>query len=212
MQAPGSDSSFQQCVDAVIAVRLANPRFNLPTDRATVEGQVDYYNASRYSMIANAGSYIVQDGGPAPNFQLPRPQSRLAAAGAVVGKFRTGAKLLTDWLGTGGQPVSVEAASARAAVCVDCPRNSLTELTRLVSMPVAMTIKKMLETRQELKLATPHDEKLGVCEVCLCSNRLKPFVPLEFIQAHTKPEVLAEFPAACWIVNEISKKELTAST
>ena len=82
-QAPGSDSSFEMCVAALIAHRQANPRFNLPTDVATVSAQVDYYNAARLKSVANAQSYIIDEVPrhhqhfPSP----PRPPSRLADVG-----------------------------------------------------------------------------------------------------------------------------------
>lgn len=204
-QAPGSDSSFEMCVAALIAHRQANPRFNLPTDVATVSAQVDYYNAARLKSVANAQSYIIEDAAPPPNFPSPpRPPSRLADVGRAVGKLRAGAKVLTDWLGEGGQPVATEVMMVRAQTCIECPKNSRGDLTRWFTLPVAATIKKMLEARQDLNLSTPFDDKLGVCEVCLCSNKLKVWVPGEFIRSHTSPEVLAELPAACWVKQEIN--------
>ena len=210
-QAPGSDSSFDMCKAALIAHRQANPRFNLPTDDATVAAELDFYNATRLKSVANAQSYYIEDSSPPiMSFHSAPPPSRLAAVGAAVGKLRAGAKVLSDWLGEGGQPVEPGLALKRAETCVNCPKNSMSTLSRWWSIPVAAAVKKMLEARQDLNLSTPLDDKLGVCETCLCSNRLKIFVPLEFIKTHTAPEVLADFPSACWIPTEI--KELTEAS
>lgn len=205
VQAPGSDSSFEMCKAAIIAHRQANPRFNLPTDDASVAAELDFYNATRLKSVANAQSYYIEDSSP-PLMSFPSapPPSRLAAAGAVAGKLKAGAKVLADWLGEGGQPVAMELAVHRASVCIACPKNSPGGLSRWFTIPVAATIKKMLEARQDLNLATPDDEKLGVCEVCLCSNKLKVWVGSEFLKKHTSSEVMAEFPDSCWV-----KKELT---
>ena len=203
-QAPGSDSSFEMCVAAVIAHRQANPRFNLAKDVGTVSAEVDFFNAMRLKSVANAGSYIIEDGGAPPvSFTSPRPPSRLAAVGAAAGKLRAGAKILADWLGEGGQPVATELALKRAETCVNCPKNSIGSASRWWSIPIAAAVKKMLEARQDLNLSTPFDDRLGVCEVCLCSNRLKIHVGAEFLKAHTSAEVLAELPGNCWVPAEI---------
>jgi hypothetical protein len=105
---------------------------------------------------------------------------------------------LIDWLPTG---VTVEAplSTKRGETCAACPKNSDKAFASFFTQPVSDRLRKMLEARKDLKLETPSDDKLGVCEVCLCPMKLKVHVPLQDIVTKTKPATLAEFPPNCWI-------------
>jgi hypothetical protein len=122
----------------------------------------------------------------------------------------SGTAVVIDWLMSGGAPVTQELANKRAAVCangdhwVDSTGTLQTKCRNNVegawyTTAPAELIKKTLEARQDLKLATPDDAALKSCDVCKCLMRLKVWTPLEFILNKTKPEIMAEFPVHCWI-------------
>ena len=65
-----------------------------------------------------------------------------------------------------------------------------------------------MEWLQGKKLATPHDDAILCCEVCLCPLHLKVHTPVKFLKAHTSPEVLAELRDKgrdCWVVKELTQ-------
>ena len=97
-----------------------------------------------------------------------------------------------DWLSSGGPPVEQALADKRAAICATCPKNA--EGSWYTVAPATL-IKETLEARKDLKLETPSDSQLKSCAVCKCLMRLKVWVPLQYITAHTKPEIMAEFPS-----------------
>ena len=101
-----------------------------------------------------------------------------------------------DWLSSGGPPVEQALADKRAAICATCPKN--VEGSWYTVAPATL-IKETLEARKDLKLETPSDSQLKSCAVCKCLMRLKVWVPLQYITANTKPEIMAEFPQWCWI-------------
>lgn len=87
-------------------------------------------------------------------------------------------------------------ADKRASICAACPKN--VEGSWYTVAP-AQLIKSTLEGRKDLKLQTPSDAALKSCDVCKCLMRLKVWTPLEHILKGTKPEIMGEFPAHCWI-------------
>ncbi len=205
--APGG-SDFDGVVAAIIAHRKANPRFEKEwaTDQIDVENELDQYTCAR---LNNNEHYC--DGGPPASFLkglLPRRQSisqrfaRAHVAGGVE-KIAGGTGLLLDWLGSGGKPVAKELAEARASVCVTCPKNQEGGLSRFFTVPASEMIRKQLAIKNDMKLETSHDAKLGVCGVCYCPLKLKVHTPIEYIKAHSKPEWVAEFPDFCWIKKEL---------
>jgi hypothetical protein len=62
-----------------------------------------------------------------------------------------------------------------------------------------------IERMQERKLSTPVDDKLNVCDVCLCPLKLKVHTPLKYIKANMSEPVLADLQKVekCWIVSEL---------
>jgi hypothetical protein len=113
-----------------------------------------------------------------------------------------GARILTDWLGSGGTPVPHAQAQKRADTCLKCPHN-------VSGVPfiegIASAIREQVELKNHLKLRVDGEKKLGTCEVCDCCLRLKVHVPLHVIAPD--PEELNDFPWECWLVKESQKSE-----
>jgi hypothetical protein len=189
-------STFDQTVNLIIKHRLANPgavsKHNLATDPVLVGNELENYTRLRLGMQPMGA-------GSPPKTIPPRslPQG-VREAVAASSRMVEGVALLIDWL-PGGQTVAPELSAKRAAVCAECPKNSEKEFGSWFTKPVSERLRRMVEARADLKLATPHDEKLGVCGVCLCPMKLKVHVPMDYILGHTKPQTLAELPPHCWI-------------
>ena len=131
--------TYDQWIDAIIKHRLANPRFKLSTDPATVGGELQLQTALGLRSNKAARSYFAtEQKGPIPKSAAPpSPMSGSigAAAGAVASKVRkihAGAKTIYDWLGEGGIPVAQVEADRRAVICETCTSVSRNTLNRRV--------------------------------------------------------------------------------
>ena len=194
--------SFAGLVSQVIEHRKANPRFNLSTDLAQVEHEVDEQNAARMKAMPGGSEYITGDTSP-PVFTFP-PRQRRAVAGvaASVKRAVAGAGLLLDWLGEGAEPVAVALAHHRAAVCVDCPFNQEPTAGEAALGAVAEGFRLLIDAKNEMDLSTPRDALLKTCERCSCKLTLKIWAPHHHVMAHITPEIYASLPPHCWIVQE----------
>lgn len=197
-QAPTPTSStFNQTVMLIIKHRLGNPalvaKHKLATDVVSVGNELENFTRLRLGVpnpvpkssplrkLANTGGAAV------------------AAAGSVAAGIKraaAGTAVVLDWLESGGAPVPQELADKRASICVQCSRNVPGSW---YTVAPAEIIRATLSKRSDVKLETPHDEQLKSCDVCKCLNRLKVWCPMEHIVSRTKPEIMAEFPAHCWI-------------
>lgn len=207
-------STFDQTVQLIIKHLMSNGaivvRHKLATDPVTVGNQLETYTRQRLGIPG-----IPQLPKTIPPRSLPQAAAEAVAA---VAKTAEGVGLLIDWLGgdtTGNiEVVAPDLAHRRAQVCCSkdprcqgqgrpgedkCIENNQSPFTDWFTVPVAERLRKMVEARQQLKLTTPVDDKLGTCAVCRCPMKLKVHVPLHYIYTHTKPETLAAFPAHCWI-------------
>lgn len=202
--------SFTVVVNALIAHRKANPglvkKHNWSTDFNTVANEVDAFNDARCRAHGWL-NYVSQVQNP---FPLPMPvrspsSSRLASAAASVKRVAAGISTLLDWVGSGGRPVDKELAYSRAKTCENCPKNGKGDWTRYFTVPASNQIKLQLEIKNDLKLETPSDEELGVCEPCLCPLPLKVWCPLDHVlkkmDEQTKSKLNKENPV-CWILSE----------
>lgn len=195
--------SFPDLVAEVIKHRRANPRFNLATDRATVEHEVEQQNVARLLSMKNGRQFLLDDGAAPPPVFPDRPQ-RLAALGAVtegVKRYVVGAATMKSWFGAGMQPVAKEQAEHRAAICVACPQNVPKTASEILGEGMLKTIQAM----NSLKLETSQGDKLKACGVCLCWNPLKVFVPLKHIVDNEDPAILASMPQNCWVPQEMAR-------
>jgi len=108
---------------------------------------------------------------------------------------------LIEWLGEGGTPVDAERAHLRADICARCPQHRGTKLwEQLTTHPAAVKIKEWLEHKHELKLETPRDSELGVCNACRCACELKVWTPIKHILSHAPPAEAHH--ESCWIRKE----------
>lgn len=199
--------SFNYVVEQVIILRLANPflceRHGWRTDVPGVEADVDAYNTAR--CIAGGWlNFVVLDdvNPPAPTYVMPEKKKGLwgSAVGGSVKRVTAGVAVLVEWLGSGAKPVEQSLADNRAATCAGCPKNDGGDFTKYFTQPVADTIRTQLEMRGDMQLRTGHDDKLTVCSACDCPLKLKVWVPLEHILAHTPEDTKTKLDPRCWIL------------
>jgi hypothetical protein len=198
------EGSFNHVVEQVMMLRQANPflaeRHGWRTDRAGVEHEVEQYNVAR--MIAGGWlDFIVQDDTTPAAPLYVMPEKKKASAAGRVKNITAGVGVLLDWLGSGGKSVEQPLADSRAAICANCPRNDGGDWTAYFTKPIADKIRTQLEIRGDLQLRTPHDEKLTVCSACDCPLKLKVFVPLDHILAHTSEDTKTKLDPRCWILH-----------
>lgn len=219
--------SFALLVREVVKLRRANPglskQYALSTDVDAVSAEVEEFVAARCKAAGYDG--FITDGGPnAPFPQAPQQWQHLQSGGNAAGAgqpskppswFRslgqvgTGLRTLADWLGSEGKPVANELSSSRAGTCSNidgtgkmCPKNLSGDLTSFFTKPASELIRRQLSERNDLKLTTPYDDKLGVCDACGCPLKLKVHCPVEFILAHIPKGGEADLDPRCWILKE----------
>lgn len=205
---PRQGSSFQGIVDALIAHRLANPaltqRHKWKTDRSGVAAEVDAFN-SEVCRMYGWHQYIEEGDPPEINAEArlsAQTPGRSGRSAALV----AGAELIVEWLGEGGRVVSQEQANGRAHICASCKFNvGGTNLLDWFTTRASAAIQKEFERRNEMKLKTPDDDKLGICDVCYCPLKLKVHTPPEIIFKHLPEEQLKALPPECWIKIEKEK-------
>ena len=205
-------ASFDTIVNSVDSVIKGNPtlamKFNWPQSREDVARWVDLYNA----LVCQQNGwtdYITGDGlnSPPPKYTAPSPEdeSRMAAAAGRVKKIWSGVKTLNEWIDSGQPAVPPETAARRARICADCPENGKGDFTTWFTAPAAAAIARQVEKLSQRKLTTPYDDRINVCNVCLCPLKLKVHTPVHFLAAHINPEVrwdLEKVPG-CWIIHEL---------
>lgn len=198
---------FNDVVQQIIDHRKANPRFNLQTDRAQVEQELENYTIARLrSQYGDRAKewMTMAPGDTPPSFTPPRLRRQQdGAVAAGVGKVKrvsAGIGLMLDWLGSGLKPVDQETANSRAHICLNCRFNQPTSLVQRVTLgTVADGIHKLMEEKSEMKLATPDDAKLRTCSLCDCVLALKVWTPMDHVRAHTDEKLKSELPDHCWV-------------
>lgn len=199
---PPPNASFDVIVNSLIAHRNANPflrdKHGWATDYPTVANEVDAFNA-RICESHGWTKYITSGGGgPAPkSWPLPQPQPFQGVRNVVAG-----AKTLIEWRGAGGQAVPAEQSGRRAEICSVCEQNGSTDLLSFFTQNVAEAIKLEIELKNQMKLQTPYDEKLGVCKACDCPMKLKVHTPIDHIKHHMPEAQRAKLDPKCWILAE----------
>jgi hypothetical protein len=211
-KALGLHPSFDTLVNAVLSARKANSgqsaQHKLSLDRATVEMEVEMYNVK--VCLANGWlDYLTDSGGgqsvPLAQSRSPEDQKLLDVAAKSARRLWSGVKITSDWKDSGEPPVSKELAESRAATCVACPLNGQGDLTKWFTIPASAAIKRQLEWLSGQKLVTSVDDKLNICEACLCPLKLKSWTPFKFIKAHLAPDVIDELRKGrdCWQLKEL---------
>ena len=199
--------SFREAVDWYLGIATANPALHLPTDPAKIANFIDQQNALRVMTIPGAEIYLQKGGqeqSPSKKVPLGNLPSRVAAAATDIRTAAAGTAVVLDWLLSGGKPVDADLASARAAICAECPKNVPGSW---FTVAPAETIRATLSARSDLKLETPYDAKLQSCDACKCLNRLKVWCPVEHIVKHTKADVWDRLDPLCWMLNERKRLE-----
>lgn len=209
---PQRFASFATIVVGLISHRRRHPdlvaqkNWNLNPD--SVAEEVDEFNAN---LCARMGwtDYIMTNEGASPS---PKPQALLAqerkdiaAAASRAKKIWSGVKTLNYWIDSGTPPVDSDRSESRASACAKCPKNGKGDFTSWFTKPASDMIVKQLDRLKGMKLSTSFDDKLNICEVCLCPLKLKVHTPMNFIQTHTSPEMMIELSRVpgCWITQEL---------
>lgn len=211
---PSRFASFSTIVQSLISHRKSNPSLiaqkKWSVDPTQVADEVDAYNAL---LCARHGwSTYITDGSesasapPKPQALLQQEKSALAAAADKAKKIWSGIRTLNDWIDTGTPPVPKEQANGRALICSTCPKNGRGDFTSWFTKPAADVITKQIQKLAALKLSTPSDDKINICEVCLCPLKLKVHTPIQHIKEYLSEEVLADLKKmpTCWIPKEIA--------
>jgi hypothetical protein len=200
---PHTISDFNAVVQAIRSHRMANPALKLNTSLPAIEAELEAVTVARLQAMPGADIYLQDVGGASPtaSFQ-PAPQQTLAKLAHVVGAVQTAKDVLFDWEESGQPPVAQGLANKRAETCVACSQNGRGGLSRYFTVPAAALIQSRLEKLHAMKMETPNDGQLGVCDACLCVNRLKVWTPIEFIKQHTTPEIMAKLDKNCWVRSE----------
>ena len=123
-----------------------------------------------------------------------------AVAADVLNRLKQdvrGARTLAAWVGEGGSPVNRALAEQRARICMGCPANQ--PMRRQLEASIATAIREQEEIRSQIDLRLPREESLHHCKACGCYLKLKVWVPMRHILAHSSP---SEFPSNCWIQRE----------
>lgn len=208
--APTTQWDFNALCTALQAHRRANPQFKLQTNLTLIQSEVDTANAMRVAAMPNTESYVYNDNSPIPKAEAPSTLDKLQSVAGAVKKVSAGADVLLAWERSGDKPVDQAVADDRAITCGRCPRNGKGDLTRWFTMPAAALIRKHIERLHDLKLSTPFDQHLGVCEACSCPLKLKVHTPIKFVLGALNSEILAELQPEnprCWILEEKERYE-----
>jgi hypothetical protein len=203
--------SFNVLCGQVLAVIRANPKMayekKWPNDLEGVMRWVDSYNAA---VCEKNGwnEYIVRTGDYSPGKFPPPEDVRPPAAAALA----VGARTLVEWFGDGAHPVDHGLAESRASVCSSCEFNRAGDLSNWFSRAVSDIIRNRLGLFRGLNLNTPHDEKIGVCDLCACPLKLKVHVPMTHIENQMPVDVWEQLPGRCWMKKErgVAKDTMSA--
>jgi len=200
---PPDFASFATVVQMLIAHRVANPAIlkGKATDYETVADEVDQYTALRLEAMGHT-AYVTKGGGPqaSPKSLSPLRRVQRLAAGAVA---------ISDFFKAREDAVAPDLSAARGAVCAECPKNEPGGLESFFTVPASTAIRAALARLKSMNLATPHDEKLNVCAVCLCPMKLKVHFPIAIIRKRLAADVVAELREVpdCWIPKELDLRE-----
>lgn len=192
--------TLSQASTLLVQHRLSNlaitTKFNLLTNLDLVKEEIKTYTRKRLGVVEPTAL---------PKSQSRRPLPQVVAEGVAGVKLAAaGGALLLEWEESGQPPVREDIAEHRASVCASCPRNGQGDYTRWFTVPISEMVRKRIQRLHAMKLATKFDERLGVCEACLCPLKLKVHTPLDIIHRHLRPEAKAKLWEQCWITAESS--------
>lgn len=198
--------TWEKLVDAVIKHRTANPRFNLPIDRPTVDFHVELFNVEKLRSMPGTGHFLLavaeSPPGAAPVFSVPprRADGVVAKLKRHIANTTAGISLYIEWFGN--EPVKIPIAEARAAVCLKCPKHVDGNLAEKFSEAAAKELKTVLGMLNDMEFKTSVDEKLKICSACNCPMKAKVWSPIDLILKHIRPEAKKVLWEKCWITAE----------
>ena len=197
-------TGLEATVKELQAHRKANPRFGWPTDTASVEQYVLQYTETRLRSTPGGESYLAGPAeSPPASFNFPRRQPHqrpgVQSAAAAPAKPMAGVGTIISWLGDGLRPVDQATADNRASICARCENNVRMEGFEKAIGTVGDILHSIMEAKNHMKLATPHDSLLHQCSACLCVLQTKVWAPAEHIKKGMTPEVEAKLTVQCWI-------------
>lgn len=206
-QDPPSQWDIRRLVTSLQKHRTANKgRFPwFKTDYQSILNEVEQVNVERIAKKPGAGIYL-SDSSPPKTSALSSLPQKLESAVAGLKRVNAGRKMLLEWERESFPLVPQETANLRAIVCAECPKNGKGDFTAYFTVPASNRIKQQIEVLKERKIDTPLDEKLGVCEICLCPLKLKVHAPMEYVERYMSDEIRAELAAVttdkgkCWVV------------
>lgn len=207
--------TLESAAKLVLQQHLVNPRFNLPTEFATVKSMVEEYQCRRLkydpawccpeseSLKKNSNQILSLD-------QFPQAQPSAASAAAVataplaerISKLAAGSQILRDWWGEGGLPVSKTLAEARASVCVRCGCNQKGDWLNKVPSTIAGAILEQRRCKDKLQMRVSQEAQIMTCNACECHLPLKVWVPLSNIEPFTSDKTWKRLPQHCWMQTE----------
>lgn len=139
-------------------------------------------------------------------------RSHVAHAATAFKAAASGTAILTQWLGSGGQPVLRTLAQNRADVCTGrisgnpCRWNLKPGGFIEKSLAAgAETIKSMLEAKGKIGANVEAEDHLRSCALCWCHLPLKVHVPMNHIIDQTPDDIIQKFKDQadwCWMVTE----------
>jgi len=118
-------------------------------------------------------------------------------------KTSKGAAVITDWLGAGGNPVSLEQADRRARSCIGCPNNVSPNWWNKTTGSIAAAMRDMLAIKNDCQMHIAVEDKLHVCRACGCCLPCKIWVPIVHISKMLDKQTVLDLPSHCWMKQEI---------
>lgn len=203
--------TFSSAVDRIITHRNQNPRFNLSTDRSTVEAELDNFTCAR---LKHDPSWCIA--GQAASFTIP-PLSRRQPVGAGASAVTAASKFLSNtfvgiktWISFfgDGKPVAKEVANKRASACLSgndgkmCPFHVKGDIFQRFNKAAATEIMGIMGALKDLDMHSERESELGVCDLCDCPMSAKIWAPLPIIKKHMEKKTFDSLPEWCWIKAE----------
>lgn len=127
-----------------------------------------------------------------------------------VKSWSSGARILSDWLGSGSVVVDKELAQKRATACLSgdtdkhgkpCPCR-YNQKGGLLEKSVAWAIHEQVSLKNDLELRLDGEKGLHECTRCRCQLKLKCWVPMDKLRKEETPEEKSNWPSWCWMRNE----------
>jgi hypothetical protein len=110
-------------------------------------------------------------------------------------RIPNGVRVITEWLGSGGQIEPPAEAQRRADICKTCPMNVG---GMVVTTAVAMAVKQHLAVKNQLQLRVSGEKSLHLCSACGCVLRLLIWQPIDMVRSELSNQEAELLPPHCW--------------